>query len=279
MILIEIPDELPEEIQAWKVKAKAITELIKIEDDLVKKHKLIDKHGKHWRNEALIKWLSDLSCEKCWYTETKFGADYQELEHFRPKKELKIADKTFHATHPGYYWLAFDISNYRLCKSRPNRKKGTFFPILDERFRACNCEDDWQDERPVFLDPMDDEDVLLISFDDNGKPVPAIGIESQDIERVNFTIEKYFLDERVLNIRRKETWTACRCLFNKYLQTSREAKVSARGGVAKSSRAKSDLKALRKMLKRDQEFSTVARASLIKLDDPIAIGIVSSVAG
>ena len=210
MIQIKFPEKLPPEIEEWKIKAKEITGLILAENDLEARHKLIDKHQQHWRKSVLINWLSDLSNEKCWYTETKFGGDYQELEHFRPKKGTKNAEGGDLVDHLGYYWLAFDLDNYRLCKRRPNAKKSTFFPIVDERHRAYCAEDDCCDELPLFLDPLDEEDILLISFDDNGKPCPSLGIEKQDEDRVLFTIEKYYLDERVLNLRRAETWEAAR---------------------------------------------------------------------
>jgi len=130
MIKIELPNVLPLDIQAWKQKSDDFTALILAEDDIAEKHKLIDKHKNHWRFPDLVKWLSDINFEKCWYTETKFGGDYQEVEHYRPKKGTRNSDGKEHATHSGYYWLAFELSNYRLCKSRPNRKKGTFFLSL-----------------------------------------------------------------------------------------------------------------------------------------------------
>lgn len=276
MIQIKFSNPLPPEIEAWKVRAREITDLILAEKDLAKQHSLIDRYDKHWGKPELINWLSDLSYEKCWYTETKFGGDYQELEHFRPKKGTKERDGTKHATHPGYYWLAFDLDNYRLCKRRPNAKKGTLFPILDERNRACCPEDDWCDELPLFLDPMDEEDCLLITFNDDGKPTPLIDIEKQDETRVLFTIEKYFLDERVLNIRRAQTWSTARELYYKYLNKMKEAKARTRDHVAKRAQAKKDLESLKLMLKPNYEFSSVAKAALIKTGESLAIGIASA---
>jgi len=276
MILIEFPEDLPDEIEVWKRDAEVITESIVNAPDLATKHELIEQHKGHWRKPELINWLSDLSYEKCWYTETKFGGDYQELEHFRPKKGLRNKDGSEHSHHDGYNWLAFDLDNYRLCKRRPNAKKGVFFPILDERLRACCDQDDCHDELPLFLDPMDEEDVLLLSFDDSGKPVPEIDIEVVDAERVEFTIEKYYLDERVLNIRRAQTWKATRDLYYKYLNQIKAAKNSSRVGRAKLAEAKKDLIKLKEMLEPNQEFSSVAKASLIKTGDRQAIRIAAS---
>ena len=278
MIQIKFPDVLPPEIEAWKVTARKITDLIIAEESLAEKHKLIDRYDKHWRKPELINWMSDLFFEKCWYTETKFGGDYQEVEHFRPKKGTKNADGTNVEGHSGYYWLAFDFDNYRLCKRRSNAKKGTFFPIIDERNRACCSDDDYRDELPLFLDPMDEEDCLLLSFNDNGQPCAALDIEDQDVSRVQFTIEKYYLDERVLNTRRAQVWNTTRELYYKYQSNMKDAKARPRDKVALRAQAKKDLATLKEMLKASSEFSAVAKAALIKTNENPAISIVASAA-
>ncbi len=274
MIKIDIPEQLPSTIKVWKKKADEITKEILLATNLIEKHALIDKYKNHWRKPELVNWLSDLSFEKCWYTETKFGGDYQEVEHYRPKKGTKQADGSLHSLHSGYYWLAFDLTNYRLCKSRPNRKKGTFFPILNERIRANDENDPWQDESPLFLDPLKSNDILLLSFNDTGKPVPEEGIDPNDLLRVNFTIDKYFLDERVLNTRRQETWNATRVLFYSYLNLMTEVHKS--GSSAMRATAESELKKLRGLVAPSAEFSSVAKASLLKLGDNMAIKIACS---
>lgn len=275
MILIEIPRIVPQGVEDWKNRALEITRDILSAVTLEEKHILIDRHKDHWRNDELIKFLSDISFEKCWYTETKFGGDYQEVEHFRPKKGTKNLDGKAHDSHSGYYWLAFDLSNYRLCKSRPNRKKGTYFPIINERCRAATESEPWQDEIPFFLDPLNPSDVLLLSFDDTGKPVPEELIGGDDLERVNFTIEKFFLDERVLNTRRQQKWVTTRNLYYSYLNALKDANTTK--SIAKRQLADSELKKLQELLSRDAEFSSVAKASLIKTGDIMAMKIACSV--
>ncbi len=275
MILIEIPREAPQEVEEWKIKALEITKNILSATTLEEKHTLIDRHKDHWRNNELIRFLSDISFEKCWYTETKFGGDYQEVEHFRPKKGTKNSDGTGHDNHSGYYWLAFDLSNYRLCKSRPNRKKGTFFPIINERCRASTESESWRDEIPFFLDPLKSSDVLLLSFDDTGKPVPEDLIGEDDLQRVKFTIEKYFLDERVLNTRRQQKWLTVRNLYYSYLNALKDANTTK--SIAQRQHAESELKKLQELLSRDAEFSSVAKASLMKTGERMAMKIACSV--
>jgi len=274
MIKVSLPSELPKDIVTWKEKAERITALILAEPSLEQKHVLIDKYKDHWRKPELVNWLSDLNFEKCWYTETKFGGDYQEIEHYRPKKGTKDIDGNIHVSHPGYYWLAFELSNYRLCKSRPNRKKGTFFPIVDERFRASSTAQSWRDEIPFFLDPLKETDVILLSFNDDGVPVAQDGIGDKDTQRVNFTIEKYFLDERVLNTRRRQTWQTSRALYYSYLSQMKEA--NEVGSIAARTKAEEELVKLKDMLTPSSEFSAVAKESLCKLGDAIAMKIACS---
>ncbi len=271
MIKVNVPDVLPANIQAWVTRAEEIRDEILVAPSLEEKHQLIDRHKAHWRDEALVEWLSSLNHDKCWYTETKFGGDYQEVEHFRPKKATKCHDGAIHPTHPGYYWLAFELSNYRLCKSRPNRKKSTFFPIIDERFRAAVHTQAWQDETPLFLDPLKESDVLLLSFNDDGAPLAQDGIGEADLNRVNFTIDKYFLNERVLNSRRSDTWQTSRALFFSYQRELKTA--NDNGSVAARTKAEEELKKLKALLAPDSEFSSVAKESLCKLGDIMAIKI------
>lgn len=273
MIKVELPAVLPPEIIAWQQRAQEITQEILQAQTLQEKRDIIDRYQRHWRKPELVNWLSDINFEKCWFTETKFGGDYQEVEHFRPKKGTKEADGTECANHPGYYWLAFELSNYRLCKRRPNAKKGTFFPILDSRLRANQPQHSWRDERPLFLDPTKDSDVILLSFNDNGVPVPQEGIHQVDQDRVKFTIEKYYLDERVLNKRRAETWRTVRCLYNEYLNASKEA--NDQGSVAKATEAEQKLTQVKNMCRKNFEFSSVAIESLMKLPDRTAWTIAS----
>lgn len=277
MIRIKLPDALPPDVEVWKIEAARITKQIVDAKTVAEKHILIEKYKNHWRDASLVKFFSQLSYDKCWYTETKFGGDYQEIEHFRPKKGTKNEDGALHQTHSGYYWLAFDLDNYRLCKRRPNAKKGTYFPIIDEHNRASSADRDWRDELPLILDPVDEEDHLFLSFEDNGKPVPALGLEKQDVRRVVFTIDKFYLDEDILNKRRAETWKTCRSLYHKYLNAMKLAKATSIDKISLREGAKRDLALLKKMLNPDEEFSAVAKQSLIKTGDLMAINIASSI--
>ena len=133
-----------------------------------------------------------------------------------------------------------------------------------------------RDELPLFLDPTDDHDCMLLSFNDDGKPVPNENLSDSDKERVNFTIEKYYLDERVLNLRRADTWSTCRDLLYQYLNSLKLANAGPSGSITGHAQAKRDLQTLKKMLEPQKEFVAVVKQSLIKTGDAFVQTIASS---
>ena len=91
------------------------------------------------------------------------------IEHYRPKKSAREADGT---THDGYWWLAFDWQNFRICGNAGNRKKGTWFPLRAGCAR-CAPLGDIRLEDPKLLDPVDEDDPNQLSFDLEGHAIPA----------------------------------------------------------------------------------------------------------
>lgn len=83
---------------------------------------LIDKNKPHW--DALKPWLLALSGGKCWFSEVRELYSHYDVEHFRPKKAAKALNGV---NRDGYWWLAFDYMNLRLCGNVGNRKKGAGF--------------------------------------------------------------------------------------------------------------------------------------------------------
>jgi hypothetical protein len=146
---------------------------IRAETDPAKRKKLINDHQPAW--VALREEMSRLSHGKCWYTESRSLGSDDDVDHFRPKSEVKGVP-----SHPGYYWLAFDWKNFRLSchySNRPRRArgsalaggKGAKFPLLDESKRAFSDSDDLELESPLYLDPCDPEDPALLTFWPNGE--------------------------------------------------------------------------------------------------------------
>lgn len=104
---------------------------------------------------------------KCCYCERKRDLKREsDVEHFRPK--AGIAED---GTHPGYWWLAYDWTNYLFaCKPCNQTIKGNHFPLLPGARRALGPNDSIHDEKPLLVNPIDDD------------PAPCIGFEWQSTE-------------------------------------------------------------------------------------------------
>jgi hypothetical protein len=106
-------------------------------------------------NDAIwgeLKWhLFDLFHGKCAYCETKTQVDARgEVDHYRPKSKV-YEDPD----HPGYYWLAYEITNLlpacSLCNQAP--AKSIHFPVQDKHARTPHSR--LSDEQPLLLNPYD----------------------------------------------------------------------------------------------------------------------------
>lgn len=171
----------------------------------------IDHRDNQAKWSAIRDSLWTAGCAKCWYSEAHLQQQEGQVEHFRPKKRLHGA------THGGYWWRAFDWTNFRLAHPTVNRRvtdylsgnkagKGSYFPLLNENERAT-CAADENKELPVLLDPTKPADCKLLCFDsENGRPVPRYK-ESEDADRhrrAKDSIDYFHLDEGTWNYKRKD---------------------------------------------------------------------------
>ncbi len=255
----------------WLAKADKVIQMIKNAPNSETRNEIIEKNSKIWGE--LKEWLLSLSDNKCWFSEARDCINYSEVEHFRPKT---IAKDKNGKKHEGYWWLAFDWENYRVCGDVVNKKKGSFFPLREGSVRG-SLSIDYRLEEPILLDPADPVDPTLLSFDFDGSAIPAAGIiDEWDLERVNYSIKRYNLNAHsVLVDQRKLVWTEC---WNAFLLYTAELEKyrKIRSPIAKQKVADAVQK-IRSMLQADKEFSSVAHACLIRSGDPRAIGILSSV--
>jgi hypothetical protein len=123
--------------------------------------------------------LRILSHKKCWYCESIDVRADNAVDHYRPKGNVRDANPP----HEGYWWLAFDWSNYRFSCTYCNsiRKsagkiggKQDYFPVWDESTRARSDSDSIDDELPLLLDPTKVSDVRLLAFAEDGSVGPAV---------------------------------------------------------------------------------------------------------
>ena len=173
--------------------------------------------------------MLSLSNNKCWYSEAPIGNGDLEIDHFRPKsrskQKLDYTDpKSTSITHNpnGYWWLAYEWYNYRLSGSLANKRrrdrlgngeevhgKGDYFPLdCDDVGRVANDEENTNCEIPILLDPLNREDVSLLTFDSNGEVISA-GMDDYEHNRVLQTIFYYHLDLEQLNKERLAAWKDC----------------------------------------------------------------------
>ena len=247
--------------QAWRDKADALIEEMRDAADTKARGAIIDANPAVWGE--LKDWLLGLSHEKCWFTEAKDCVSHWDVEHYRPKKTARDRDGT---KHEGYWWLAFDWTNLRVCGNAPNRMKGTYFPLRDGCVR-CAPFRDLRYEVPLLLDPADEEDPMLLSFDLEGNAIPAPHVKDVwEKERVRYTVERCKLDFPPLADKRKVTWAECWDRVQTYFNDLAAYQSDATNLIARDS-AKQAAKNVRKMVQGDQEFSAVARACLMSTGD------------
>lgn len=176
MIKLPARPQCPAVLQAEKV-TKARRALVK---KVAEGNKLgdVDFKGKSYWGETK-KTLHRYQQGKCCYCERRRDANAEgDVEHFRPK--LKVTEKP---GHPGYWWLAYEWSNYLFsCKACNSDYKKNHFPVLDETHRATTKDDDLSLERPVLINPSVEDPAEFIDYDWDSDPdkVFPIGVDSKN---------------------------------------------------------------------------------------------------
>lgn len=135
--------------------------------------------------------LSGVMHGKCWYTEAPQVGTDTDVDHFRPKNAVKGVRKADTGeSHPGYWWRAFDPTNFRFSCIVANRKrrdletghlggKADEFPIWKEEVRAWCPDDACDDEQPLLIDPCNASEVAYVTFAENGEAAPRYGLSER----------------------------------------------------------------------------------------------------
>ncbi|KOV22233.1 hypothetical protein ADK58_28115 [Streptomyces sp. XY152] len=204
---------------------RAAKELEKLQEDAEDADKELS-FREMWREDAIRNQLIALM-DKCWYCETFFDRSPYIVDHYRPKSAI-----VGEAKHRGYWWLAYDPTNYRLtchyCNSGGARYgnrsagsgKGARFPLLGQRASAGES---LEGELPVLLDPVVAEDVDLVGFDRQGyirrRPERLHSDEevAHDLCRVDETIRILALNADRLTERRSALIDKVKGLVELYL--------------------------------------------------------------
>lgn len=250
--------------QDWLTEsARLIAELARLaaEGKREERNKLIDDNSDHWGK--LKGWLLALSGGKCWFSETRDLFSHYDVEHFRPKKEAKELDGS---ERDGYWWLAFDYMNLRACGNVGNRKKGGWFPLRQGSLCSTygdRCEDS---ETRYLLDPIDDYDVSLVAFDEEGKVVPVPGASPWDAMRVNETVKRLKLNEHTpLTEERRKVWQKVDQSIEEY--SAAKARSAGNNPAARATLSHIS-RQIRDLTRPTSELSAVARWCVLLRNDP-----------
>jgi hypothetical protein len=188
----------PYDFTEWKSRAaRATSEIIAA----------VDSGAAKTFNESLWRYLKTflfgLFHDKCAYCESEvLHVASGDVEHYRPKRCV-IEDPQ----HPGYYWLAYDVSNLLPCCEQCNRIRGkrNHFPIAGTR---GNRGSDLAAEEPLLLNPYahDPKDHIVWPVGASrpgGAPPLVLGTAVGSTEVGRTSIEIYNLNRGHLVERRR----------------------------------------------------------------------------
>ncbi len=215
MIHIDISDiQIPDE---WVTRSETLTTQLASLTAGERKNFIDDNRDITWGANELRDALSALVGHKCWYTEVGLEGADPHVDHFRPKGAVREVDENLKNTKksdPGYWWLAFELENYRLTCQHANVRrvdrdtdggKWDYFPVDGNR-APDNTPTPQITERKLILDPTSNTDVQLLWFDKDGSPSCSATRSSNhhDRRRVDTTIWIYHLKKKEIKAARSK---------------------------------------------------------------------------
>ncbi|MFN7982524.1 MAG: hypothetical protein U0Q11_11750 [Vicinamibacterales bacterium] len=242
----------------WIADAQSLLQQLSVAPDKAARDALIEANEAVWKR--LRDWLLRLSHEKCWYSEARDSFSVPEVEHYRPKKRCKRKIRGPYCD--GYWWLAFDWTNYRICGKVGNVKKGDFFPLADGSQVASHNGLSIQNELPLLLDPACPGDPDLLTFDEDGACGPHADADDYARRRVTTTTERLNLNQGRVKKARQRIWSQCWRLIEECRVLALQLNQAA--GAADFALLNIKKAELRRMVRADAEFSAVAKSCLLK---------------
>jgi hypothetical protein len=268
MMAINI-DELLPHIRHLVPKLEEAQNAVNAETDERTRKDLIESYRPRW--VALREDMERLSHGKCWYSECKNPGTDDDVDHFRPKNAVAVEKNE--ARHDGYYWLAFIWKNFRLSSHRSNRLrknpetgetggKGDRFPLLDPKKRLrtpTSSQADLDNEGPLLLDPTKPRDVTVITFTAKGVVAiaPSFETNKDEVKRFEATRKCYHLDWPEFRDERVQLYNL---IEQRVLRADQVAPPRATSGMTRSEEFDLIVFQLRRLMDRDQAYSSAARA-------------------
>lgn len=260
---LELPD-------GWQEKADRLNEDLKNATDDRERAEIMEKNP-IWRD--LFVPMSKLSYGKCWYSEARDLMSDRDIDHFRPKNEARNYDGIPRASTEGYWWLAYDYENYRFSSTYSNQRrrdkfvdehkvggKWCYFPLFEGSIVATTKRSR-RDEDIMLLDPCDEDDPGLLTFDNRGDAIPdkdAVLNEKEKL-RVKTSITLYHLDHEPLREEREKVWDLCQRLINQMRNLANEDDQS----ISDRQSIRNLKNQIRDLGRKDAELSSVAIACCV----------------
>lgn len=241
----------------WIADAQEVTNELRNAQNDTERLQIIDRKDSLWRDDRIRNWLLEQFANKCWYTEAYDSVSSIHIDHYRPKGRVKDLDGN---ECDGYWWLAFDWKNYRVCGQLINVKKRDVFPLL-EGIRANILGGMVLElESPLLIDPLTDQ-TRLISYEkdeDACIAVPAAGITAQEEFQAKSTIDVLGLNRLTrLNQKRAAFWESCLMAISDHKGASGPYPLRLILQV-------SALSKLKEMVAYEAEFSSISEACIRK---------------
>ncbi len=255
----------------WAVSVATLEARLAAEPDVGEKLKLINANAALWK--ALKNELAKLFHYKCWYSEAPQAGTDVDIDHYRPKGRVAELIATANP-HPGYWWLAFEPTNYRYSCIVANRRrcdvetghvggKADHFPIADEIRRAWKPGDICDEEQPDLLDPCKTADVALLTFKEDGEAMPRYSSATHPrlYRRAHTSINYYHLNHTDF-VRAR---LGLRADIQRHINSARKYFLHLEKGSAVNDHAYEEaISALRKMRQATQPYSSFCTAILDK---------------
>lgn len=245
--------------QDWIDDAKAVTDKLRAATSETERADIIKENESLWIDNRIRDWLLKQFNNKCWYTEASESVSPIHVDHYRPKGRVKDLDGKESA---GYWWLAFDWSNYRISGHLINSKKSVSFPIVEgARAREFDVVT-LKLEAPLLIDPLKEE-ARLISYEKTDEDIcealPSADISNAEKFRAEKTIELLGLNRlSKLNRKRAEFWDTCLMAIADYKGRSEDPQAIRLVNQA------SAIKELKKKVAYEVEFSSISEACIRK---------------
>lgn len=207
----------------WQKKANDLTKELKKKTPKQRAPFIKKSRDDNWGHSEFLTALRKIVGNKCWYSEVLLSGSDPNVDHFRPKGEVKEIDNaSLTATgkfSSGYWWLAFEPKNFRLAAMHANQRrvdkktnggKWDFFPVEGQRAKEAQKFNEIR-ESVLPLDPCSAYDMSLLWFDPDG--IPGLRKGNPTIHeklRIKVTVWLYHLDKEEIATARAEAMNKLR---------------------------------------------------------------------